>query len=178
MTRKISISIKEVDLETFDIKRDELLRLSNSLYGLCDGRDYWMITIESQLFDELSISPVIGDTALYIKHKNGGVNGICGSYIDDLLNAWGEGFRRLIERTLKVFESKLSIFDSFDLIKAQVETTATHKFKASQKYFIKSLYVAPLHTPCEDFSVISNCSRGWDILDRTSFAVRTNRLRF
>lgn len=67
----------------FRIKGDELLRLKKPSYGIYDAGDCLVITMENDLVNDLEMSPVIEDAALYVKCKNGKLNGICGMYVDE-----------------------------------------------------------------------------------------------
>lgn len=120
-------------MKTFGIKWDALLRLKKPLYGICGAGDYRGTKMESHLVNELDMSKVIGEAALYVKRKNGKAIGVCGSFVYDSSNAGGEEFWKLTEQKLQVFDSKPRILDCFNFRGAQVQTIATFNFKVSQK---------------------------------------------
>lgn len=93
LTRKIYIRSKEDDLSTFNIQKGDFLRLKKPLYGICDAEDYWGITMNSHLINDIGTAPVIGEDALYVKQDGHRMVGICGAYGDDVLNAGGAKLR-------------------------------------------------------------------------------------
>lgn len=67
--RKIFIRAKDVDLEAFGFKKSEVLYLKKPLCGICDAGDYWDITMEEHLINDIGMVPIIGDKALHVKKQ-------------------------------------------------------------------------------------------------------------
>lgn len=139
LSRHIYIQPKPQGLQLFDLKPDELLELVKPLYGICEAGDYWGITMEEQLVNDLNMKPTPGDPALYVKVKGGKVIGITGSYLCNSLNGGNADFIQEADATLKKFECKASICDSSDFYGAQIETVGKTIFNLSQHYYIKKL---------------------------------------
>lgn len=99
LTRKIHIRFKKQHLKTFGLNEDDLLELNKPLYGLCDAGDYWGVTIDEHLINDLGMCPVLGDSSLYIKRSSGCLDGMTGTYVDDCLNAGTSEFEKLTEHT-------------------------------------------------------------------------------
>lgn len=79
LTRKIYIKVRKRDLETFGLQENELLELNKPLYGLCDAGNYWSVTIEERIINDLGLTPTPGDPSLYVKRN--------GEKLDDLMGA-------------------------------------------------------------------------------------------
>lgn len=150
VTRKVYIKVKKADLDSFGMQSGTLLRLQKPLYGICNAGDYWGVTMEKPLFYDLGMTLTIGDKALYVKHKRNKTIGICGSYVDNSLNAGCQEFEALTKATLAKFESKPKVYDSFDFYGCQIETIAPRICKVSQRYYIQNLNPAPM---CTSFGV-------------------------
>lgn len=144
------VSIMKVDLETFEFKKEKLSLLKETLYGICNACDYWEIVTENHFVNDLKISSVVGNGALYVNRKNGKVTGTSPSYVDDSLNSGGDIFQIITVILLQVLKSKLRLFECFDFSSVQIETTAASKFKLSQKYYIKNLDFALQNTSFEE----------------------------
>lgn len=98
----------------FGINDDEIFRVNMPLYDLCDADDYWGITMMNHLINDLGKQPTIGDPALYVKKSNGKSIGVTGPYVDDVLNARNVDSERRTESTLKKFDTKPRVYDSFE----------------------------------------------------------------
>jgi Reverse transcriptase (RNA-dependent DNA polymerase) len=73
--------------DKFELRPDQVLKLLKPLYGLSDSRDYWEATMR-RLFDEdLGMTGLTGDAAMFIKTNRGELSGMICSYVDDLLQA-------------------------------------------------------------------------------------------
>lgn len=139
LSRQIYIQPKKEDMYLFGLQDGELLHLIKPLYGICEAGDYWGVTIEEHLTNDLKMIPVPGDSALYVKSKDDEVIGVTGSYVDDSLNAGRAKFVKMTDATLQKFESKERVFDTFDFYGAQVDTISDGNFKLSQRYYIRNL---------------------------------------
>lgn len=152
LTRKIYVQPKEKDLDIFGLKKGELFELNKPLYGICDAGDYWGVTMDEHIVNDLHMTPMAGDAALYVKKNEVGETiGITGTYVDDSLNSRTPEFEKLSESTLKMFESKPRLYDRFDFFGAQIDTSNGAVLFLTQSYYINSLDVLPISATFADF---------------------------
>lgn len=62
------------------------------------------------------MAPSIGDSALYVKQDDHGMEGITGTYVDESLNAGTERFKKHTEIKLQTFKSKRRVYENFDFL--------------------------------------------------------------
>lgn len=115
-----------------------MLKPLKALYGLCDVGDYWGITKQDHITEDLLMEPTIRDAAMFFRKREGKVIGITGANVDDLLSAGTKEFESITNATLKTFESNLRVHKSFDFYGAQVRTMLMH-LEVSQKYYAHNL---------------------------------------
>lgn len=151
LTRKIYVKPKLKDLEIFGISDDELFELIFPLYGLCDAGDYWGLTIEDHLTNDIGMKPLTGDGAVFVRRNGDEIEGITGSYVDDCLNAGNADFEQTTEKTLQRFESKPRVYDDFDFFGTQIRTIAPGKFSMTQRNYSNNLSFVDLGCTFEEF---------------------------
>ena len=66
MSREIYLRRKEGDRKYFRVTGDVLLQMLRALYGVTDASDYWGVTLDKQIKDDLSMVPTDIDPSLYI----------------------------------------------------------------------------------------------------------------
>lgn len=81
ITRKIYIRIKKQDRESFGLEEDDLLKLNKQLYGLWDAGDYWGVTMNEHIIDDLGLVPAPGDPFLYVNRSGKKLDGFIGTYV-------------------------------------------------------------------------------------------------
>lgn len=145
------IPVKKQDLDVFDLKEDELLELLNPLYGLCDAGDYYGVTIEEHAINDLGMTALLSDSALYAKFAGGRLIGISGLQVDDCLNAGNKEFEELTNLTFQKFESKLRVYSNFDFFGTQIRTIAPGKYYVGQPYYAKNISTLPTNASFEEF---------------------------
>lgn len=138
-TQNIYIKVKQAHEHLFGLKENELPHLTKPLYGLYDSEDYWGLAVRDHVVDDLGMTPTIGDSALYTKETNGKVDGICGSFVDDTLNAGSDTCERLAEVTLTMFESKSRDYENFDFYGTQIRTIKPGEYEVTETYYINIL---------------------------------------
>lgn len=72
--------------------------------------------------------------------------------MDDSPNAGTQSFEHLTQKTLKTFESKPRVYDSFDYFGSQTQTITPHKFCVGQPYYAKHMTFIPKDTSFDEFS--------------------------
>ena len=78
------------DREFIRICDEQVLKLKRRLYLTCDANDYWTLTLDRQINNELGMDALDRDRSLYI-HQDG--EGILGQYVDDGFMAGDEKFQ-------------------------------------------------------------------------------------
>lgn len=67
LSRKVFIQPTPENLKIFGLQDGELFELVRPLYGLCDASDYWGHTIEEHLLNDIGMTPLVTDAALFVK---------------------------------------------------------------------------------------------------------------
>ena len=80
------------------------LQLMKPLYGLCEAGDLWASTIDKHHREDLDMKALRSEPAMYTKHVDGELVGISGSYVDDLLRAGDDKFRKECRKTHEKFD--------------------------------------------------------------------------
>lgn len=111
LTKKKYIQPKKYDLFTSGINKNQLLELNKLLYGLCDGGDYWGVTMKEHVINDLNTNPVPGGPFLYIKRHEGKFIKMTNNYIENYLIAGNDVFEKQSEQTWETFDSKPTVYD-------------------------------------------------------------------
>lgn len=151
LSRKVYIQPKTEDLATFGLKDGDLLELQKPLYGLCDAGDYWGATIDEHLTNDLGMFPHVGDPSLYVRKRNGSMEGITGVYVDDSIHAGTQWFQNLTICMLKRLESKPRIYDNFTFFGSYVETRKSGELLLSQRGYTQNLRLNSMDISFETF---------------------------
>jgi len=167
MTRDLYIRVRPKDAKYFELEDGDLLRLLKPLYGVADSGDYWDVTFATHVKEDLGMSPLTGDPALFIKRDEDNVDGMLGAYVDDTCMGGNEKFQNLTLATLDKFESKPRVWDQFDFIGVSVRTLpgALRSFTLDQVSYIDALTRLPSSTSYEDF-VRARAGFAWLALGR------------
>jgi hypothetical protein len=112
------------------------------LYGLSDFGDYWGATMRRHFDEDLGMTGLTGDAAMFIKTIRGELSGIICSYVDDLLQAGDQIFVDLTKKTAEKFEHKAPVFDKFKYIGLEFETKG-EEFLLHQKEHASRLKPLP-----------------------------------
>ena len=116
LSQEIYLRPKREDLKFFGIQDRQLLRLKRALYGVTDAGDYWGVTFDRHVKQDLKMQPIETDPSLYIKLCNGQFSGLLGSYVDDCLLGGDEEFQNLTEKTLERFDSRPREWDKVEFL--------------------------------------------------------------
>lgn len=164
MGRNVHVEPRLDDRHLFGLKQDETLESELPLNGVCDGGDYWGVTVYKHNVKDFGMSSTPGDQSIYVKtSKRDGsvaVDGVTSNYVDDSINAGNDLLERLTELTLKQFESKSRVYDKFDSYGAHVSATSKHTFQLDQRYYVTNLATLPKGTSLTIFVVRVLCSLG------------------
>lgn len=178
LTREVYIRPKKEDLHLFDLNDGQVLKLKMPLYGVCDAGDYWGVTMDEHLINDIGMTPTPGDPALYVKiiNENGRTNvvGITGSYVDDSINGGKGRFQDMTMNTLRKFESKPRIYDTFDFFGMQIETRADGILCMNQKYYANNLTTIPNDVSFPEFRR-TRALFSWMLHSRPDMACYANR---
>lgn len=145
------IFIKNVVPE-FEISSDEALHLVKPLYGLSESGDLWFETLDKHHKKELGMKPLRSDPALYTKLQNGRINGLSGTYVDDILRAGTFEFRNFCLKTNQRFEMAPNnelpcVFAGFS-----IERDAYGTVILNQRDYIYALKILPEDATYRDFT--------------------------
>ena len=88
----------------FELADDEALVLLRALYGLGESGDLWHETLDEHHRSDLGMTPLRSDPACYFALREGVLQGMSGTYVDDMLRAGNANFARLCEGTRKRFD--------------------------------------------------------------------------
>ena len=81
------------DAEEFSLAPDEALKLIRPLHGLAESGDLWHMTLDRHHTQDLRMHSLPSDSALYYLLSSSGLEGISGTYADDILCAGTPCFR-------------------------------------------------------------------------------------
>lgn len=109
------------------------------------------MTIEKHEVNYLDIYPVPGDLSLSVKGEGENVNGICGQYVCDSLNAENKSFETNTEQTLNFFMSIWRSFDYFQFFGTQICTTEMSEFFVWQQCYVNNLTHVSHNVSFDDF---------------------------
>ena len=87
----------------FELSPDQFLQLLKPLYGLCESRDLWFRTLDVRHMKDLSMRPLRSDPSLYAGMVNNSLEGLSGTYSEDMLRAGDAYFRASAKSTSKTF---------------------------------------------------------------------------
>lgn len=88
----------------FELRSERCLKLLRPLYGLSESGDLWYETIAKHCKDDLKLQTMRSDTALRYLKNGKTLHGFCGAYVDDLLSAGDDVFRKQMDLTKEKFE--------------------------------------------------------------------------
>ena len=88
----------------FELNPNQSLQLLRPLYGLCESGDLWFKTLDDHHKNDLEMKPMRSDPAFYMSMKNNLLEGMSGTYVDDILPSGNANFRDLAKKTSTRFE--------------------------------------------------------------------------
>jgi len=106
LTKPIYLKPRLKDAQFFDLDDMHVLRLKRPLYGYCEAGNYWNATARAHVKDDLQMTPLTGDQALFIKEDHQGVQGLLNLCTDDFLHGGNATLQALTQRTLETFEAR------------------------------------------------------------------------
>lgn len=148
------------------------------LYGVCDAGDYWGDTMSSHLRVDLSMVPLVSDPSVFVKRASDAeLQGITGTYVDDLANGGNKSFQELTEKTLERFQAKKRKWDGGAFVGVQVATVdkPLRHFTAGQLEYVDNLAKLTASASDKDFAS-SRASLAWLARTRPDLACGINQL--
>ena len=134
----------------FELSPEECFELLLPLYGLCDTGYLWHKTLHIHHTELLGSQLTKVGHLLYFSFRQGVLNGINGSYVDDVLRARTQEFRDLCKVTHRRFKTsdddELLTFSGFNISKIGEEGLAI-----DQTFYLKNLEQLQLDATYEDF---------------------------
>jgi len=156
LARTLYLDPRPEDRHLFDLTDDEVLLLVRPLYGVCDAGDYWLVTLQRHVRDDLLMTPLSSDPALYMRKGVNGLVDLMGTFVDDcLLGGTGE-FQTATKTTLRVFEAKPRQMDEMEFVGVQVKTSRRlpRTFTLDQTAYVASLTLLTTGASYERFTSV------------------------
>jgi Reverse transcriptase (RNA-dependent DNA polymerase) len=107
--------------DEFELRPDQVLKLLTPMYVLSDSGGYWGATMRHHFDEDLGMTILTGDAAMFVKTIRGELSGIICSNVDDLLQAVYQRFVDLTKKTAEKFEHKAPVFEKFKYISLEFE---------------------------------------------------------
>ena len=181
LSREIYLRPRKEDLKFFGIHDGQLLQLIRAFYGVTDAGDYWGVTFDKHVKQDLEMEPTEVDPSLYIKKSNGQLSGLLGSYVDDCLHGGDEEFQDLTEKTLQRFDSRPREWDNVEFLGVSILTRWTENdginrrcFKLGQPEHLSKVLKVPLDISFHRFRSV-RASFGWLSHSRPDVCCAVNR---
>ena len=119
---------------------------------MCESGDLWHATLGAHHREELGMKSLRSDSALPTYKMNGQLKGLSVSYVDDLIRAGDQDFRKVSKRTCERFEmaddeSLPCIFTGFRL-----ELSERSSLSIDQHSYIKGILAPRLDARFSDFA--------------------------
>lgn len=106
--------------QQLNLQQIKIWKLRKPLYGLCDAGDYWNKTFQCHAIDDLILSAVQTDPAMYTVNSESSTS-ILGSQFDDIIFCRYNKFLGETKKTKTQFQSKSKAFNTFKLFGASIE---------------------------------------------------------
>ena len=88
----------------FELDASQCLQILRTLCGLCESGDLWHATLDAHHRDDLGMTSISLDSAMYIWVVDGLLKGMSGRYVDDLMRAGDDDFKEHARKTAESFE--------------------------------------------------------------------------
>ena len=127
--------------------------------------------------DDLQMTPLTGDQALFIEEDHQGVQGLLNICTDDFLHAGNAAFQALTQRTLETFEAKPRMWDSVDSAGVAIKTKSEPEriLSLGQERYVEAAAMLPLDTSFETF-VSARATLAWVAHSRPDLCCAINRV--
>jgi len=157
LARTLYLEPRNEDRHLFSLADDEVLLLVRPLDGVCDAGDYWHATLQKHVREDLRMTPLSSDPALYMRKGVGGLAGLLGTFVDDCLLGGNAAFQAATESTLRVFEAKPRQMDNMEFVGVRVTSTpapAPRTFTLDQGQYAATLTPLPLDASYKRFTSV------------------------
>jgi len=121
LARTLYLYPRHEDRHLFDLTDDGVLLLVRPLYGVCDAGDYFFVTLQRHVRDDILMTPLSSDPALYMRKGVNGLVGLMGTFDDDCLLGGTDEFQTATKTTLRVFKAKPRQMDEMECVGPQVK---------------------------------------------------------
>jgi hypothetical protein len=152
----------------FGLEENKMLKLIRPLYGLADSGDYWGKTLSTHITEDLEMKNTIGDPAFFYENKDGCLQGLIATYVDDLLQAGNTEFQKISESTLTKFQCRDREWDKTQFAGIEIETL-TDGFEIHQKRYLSKIKLMAKDGMFSDFRSL-RARLAWATLSRPDIA--------
>lgn len=134
----------------FELAPNQILKLLKPLYGLAESGEYWGKTISEHLRKELGMETLVGDEAVFMKLMRDTLEGMCVTYVDDLIQAGSRNFHEKSKVTENSFQCKKREYDNIQFAGSQMDAVK-NGYVVHQKNYIDKLSFCPQEGNFTDF---------------------------
>lgn len=134
----------------FELGPNQLLKLLKPLYGLADSGDYWGKTLRSHLQEDLGMSKSTIDDALYVRFFREQLDGLCATYVDDMLQAGTPKYSDNAKKTESSFQCKPREYDNVLFAGSNIDSHGD-KFYIHMKNYANKLNLLPRDASLTEF---------------------------
>ena len=130
----LSSTVPELELDA-----TQCLQIIQPLYGLSESGDLWYHTLQQHHLKDLGMKQLCSDSSFFYLLKDHILQGMSGTYVDDLLRAGDPEFLQLSKQTEKRFEMKTPATPPCDFSGFRINYTAEQLLQQTQRHYIKKL---------------------------------------
>ena len=176
LTRDVYFRPKARDAKYFGLHDTEVLRLHKPLYGIPDAGDYRDVTVSDHVKNDVGMSALTSDPALFVKEGVDGTEGLLGACVDDFVIGGSEAFQDLTLQTPELIEAKPREWDRMDLIGVSINTVSElgQTFTCDQLGYSKAATTLKLDTDYDTFAS-ARAAIAWIAHSRPDFLCAINR---
>lgn len=176
-TRQLYLRPRREDMHLFDLAEGKLFKINLPLYGVCDAGDYWYVTFTAHIEQDLAMTPLTSDPALYYKRNPGGtLSGLLGAYVDDAFMGGDASFQTLTNKTLDRFQAKERKLDNTEFVGVRVSTSTgkAHHFTLDQVAYTDKLTMLPADATFQTY-ISARAKVAWLVHTRPDLSCGVNQ---
>ena len=136
----------------FELDPNQSLQLLRPLYGLCESGDLWYKTLDDYHRNDLGMNPMRSDPAFYVSMKNNLLQGMSGTYVDDILRSGNPDFCNLAKKTSMKFEMAENCSIPCNFVGFRLQKRKDDTFELSQEEYVRKLRPMPTDVTYSDFA--------------------------
>ncbi len=159
---------------TFELDPYECFELFHTLYGSSDAGDFWHITLQKHLTKELGLVPTKAGLSVYLSFCLGELEGLNGSYVDDLLRAGTPAFKDRCQAIYRCFETFGDESMPITFARFQISKKDKHCVTIYQTFYLKKLEDLDMSSAFSEFRSLRMRMASYPTLDLTCNSIFPN----